>query len=79
MNNNGQRALVIQNGTLIDSNGGPPVENDAILVEGTRVTSVGTLPGEVDLEDSDAFQVIDAAGQWTVSYTHLTLPPLLLV
>ncbi|MEE3012873.1 MAG: amidohydrolase family protein [Chloroflexota bacterium] len=77
MNNNGQRALVIQNGTLIDSNGGPPVENDAILVEGTRVTSVGTLPGEVDLEDSDAFQVIDAAGQWIMpglidSHCHLS-------
>src|SRR5258706_4501246 len=34
-------ALVIQGGTLIDGNGGAPVANSVIVIQGNRVTAVG--------------------------------------
>jgi len=64
MASNSNKAIVIRNGTLIDSNGGPPVDNDAIVVEGNRITSVGPVPGGMNLEDPDKVRVIDASGQW---------------
>lgn len=64
MSANGKQALVIRNGTLIDSNGGPPVDNQAIVVEGNRITSVGPVPGGMNLEDTDKVRIIDASGQW---------------
>ena len=64
MSANGKQSLVIRNGTLIDSKGGPPVENDAIVVEGNRITSVGPVPGGMNLEDTEKVRVIDASGQW---------------
>ncbi len=64
MSSNGKQAIVIRNGTLIDSNGGPPVDSDAIVVEGNRITSVGPVPGGMNLEDTDKVRVIDATGQW---------------
>ena len=64
MSSNGKQALVIRNGTLIDSNGGPPVDNHAIVVEGNRITSVGPVPAGMNLEDTDKVRVIDATGQW---------------
>ena len=39
-------ALVIEGGTLIDGNGGPPLRNAAIVVEGDRITDVG-VAGEI--------------------------------
>ncbi len=53
--------LVILNGTLIDGSGNPPTPNEAIVVEGNRIRSVGPLPGDVRLEEVD---VIDASDQW---------------
>ena len=35
------RALVIQGGTLIDGNGGAPVPNSVVVVQGNRITAVG--------------------------------------
>ena len=64
MSSNGKQDLVIRNGTLIDSNGGPPVDNHAIVVEGNRITSVGPVPAGMNLEDTDKVRVIDATGQW---------------
>src|SRR5580700_890691 len=40
-----KKTLVIRNGTLIDGSGKPPARNDAIVVEGNRIKSVGALPG----------------------------------
>ena len=54
-------ALVIRNGTLIDGSGKAPVRNDALVIEGNRIKSVGRLPPELQL---DAAEVIDATGQW---------------
>jgi imidazolonepropionase-like amidohydrolase len=58
------RTLVIRNGTLIDGSGKAASRNDAIVIEGNRIKSVGALPPDLVLEDRRNVQVIDAAGQW---------------
>ena len=60
----GNDTIVIRNGTLIDGAGNPPMPNEAIVVSGNRIRSTGPLPRDVDLEDRDHVQLIDAAGQW---------------
>ena len=37
----GNQTLVIQGGTLIDGNGGAPVANSVIVIQGNRITAVG--------------------------------------
>ena len=39
-----KKTLVIRNGTLIDGSGNPAGRNDAIVIEGNRIKSVGALP-----------------------------------
>ena len=56
-------AIVIQGATLIDGNGGDPVPNSAIVIEGDRITEVGAA-GEVNVPDGA--HVIDAAGKWVL-------------
>jgi imidazolonepropionase-like amidohydrolase len=58
------KTLVIRNGTLIDGSGKPSAKNDAIVIEGNKIKSVGALPGDVQLEDRRNVEVIDAGGQW---------------
>jgi imidazolonepropionase-like amidohydrolase len=58
------KTLVIRNGNLIDGSGAPTARNDAIVVEGNRIKSVGALPPDVALEDRKNVDVIDAAGKW---------------
>ena len=74
---NGNATLVIRNGMLIDGSGNAPVQNEAIVIEGNRVRSVGRLPGDVNLEDRDNVVEIDAAGQWILpglidAHVHLS-------
>jgi hypothetical protein len=42
----GQRAsscgIVLVGGLLIDGNGGVPIENSVVVIEGTRISAVGT-------------------------------------
>ena len=45
--------LVILHGTMIDGSGNPPVPNEAIVIEGNRIRSIGTLPEDVQIEDRD--------------------------
>ena len=59
-----KKTLVVRNGTLIDGSGKPPARNDAIVIEGNRIKSVGALPPDVQLEDRRNVEVIDAGGQW---------------
>ena len=61
-----KKTLVVRNGTLIDGSGRPPARNDAVVIEGNRITSVGALPPDVELEDRRTVEVIDAGGQWIV-------------
>ncbi len=58
------KTLVVRNGTLIDGSGKPAARNDAIVIEGNKIKSVGALPPDVQLEDRKNVEVIDAAGQW---------------
>ncbi len=55
--------LVIQGATLIDGNGGVPVENSVVVIEGNRITAAG-LDGEVTLPDGA--RIIDAAGKYVL-------------
>ena len=56
-----QQVLVIQGGTLIDGNGGAPVPNSVIVIQGNRITAVGRA-GAVQVPAGAT--VIDAAGKW---------------
>ena len=58
------KTVVIRNGTLIDGSGEPPVRNDAIVIGGNRIKSLGALPPDVQIEDHRTVQLIDAGGQW---------------
>jgi imidazolonepropionase-like amidohydrolase len=61
---NAKKTLLIRNGTLIDGSGSPAARNDAIVIEGNRIKSIGALPPDVHPEDHKNVEVIDAAGQW---------------
>jgi hypothetical protein len=56
-----QQALVIQGGTLIDGNGGAPVPNPVIVIQGGRITAVGRA-GQVQIPAGA--QMINATGKW---------------
>jgi hypothetical protein len=58
MSSNGQRTIVISDGTLIDGTGNAPTRNDSIVIEGNRIKSTGRLPADVRLEDRDNVEVI---------------------
>ncbi len=64
MPNPESKTLVIRNGTLIDGSGAPAAENTAVVVQGNRISSVGELPGGINLEDTAEVDVIDATGHW---------------
>ena len=57
----GQGALVIQGGTLVDGNGGPPVANSVIVIQGNRIAAVGRA-GQVQIPAGA--RTIDATGKW---------------
>jgi imidazolonepropionase-like amidohydrolase len=59
-----KQTLVIRNGTLIDGSGKAAARNEAIVIEGNRIKSVGPLPPDVAIEDRRNVEVIDAGGQW---------------
>jgi hypothetical protein len=56
-----QQVLVIQGGTLIDGNGGAPVPNSVIVIQGNRITAAGRA-GAVQVPAGA--RVIDASGKW---------------
>jgi imidazolonepropionase-like amidohydrolase len=64
MSGNGPKTTVIRNGTLIDGKGAPARRNETIVIEGSRIKSIGPLPPEISLDDRRNVAVIDAAGQW---------------
>jgi imidazolonepropionase-like amidohydrolase len=73
----GGKTLVIRNGTLIDGSGRPPVPNEALVVEGNRIKSLGRLPASIQLADDEHVEVIDASGRWIMpglidAHTHLS-------
>jgi imidazolonepropionase-like amidohydrolase len=64
MGSQGRHTLVIQNGTLINGTGNPPTPNQAMVIEGNRIKSIGPLPEELAHGDRRHIEIIDAAGQW---------------
>lgn len=58
-----QPALVIDGGTLIDGNGGAPVPNAVVVIQGNRITAVGRR-GQVTVPANA--RVIDATGKWVL-------------
>ena len=61
---NGKKTIIIRNGILIDGSGSPAVENQAIVIQGNRIRSVGPVPPEINVEDKDSVETIDASGKW---------------
>jgi Amidohydrolase family/IPT/TIG domain len=57
------QALVIDGGTLIDGNGGTPVPNSVVVIQGNRITAVGRK-GAVNVPANA--RVIDAAGKFVL-------------
>ena len=45
------KTLVIRNGTLIDGSGRGAARNETIVIEGSRIKSIGPLPPDVAIED----------------------------
>jgi imidazolonepropionase-like amidohydrolase len=77
MPDNRKQILVIRNGMLIDGSGLEAAENEAVVIEGNRITSVGRLPEDLQIADTDNVEVIDAAGKWVMpglidAHTHLS-------
>jgi imidazolonepropionase-like amidohydrolase len=56
-------AVVIQGGTLIDGNGGAPVPNAVVVVQGNRIAAVGRA-GQVQVPQGA--EVIDASGKYVL-------------
>ena len=57
----GQQALVIQGGTLIDGNGGAPVANSVVVIQGNQITAAGPA---AQVQIPAGAQVINAAGKF---------------
>src|SRR5260221_455653 len=58
-----QGAILIEGGTLIDGNGGAPVQNAAVLVQGNRITQIGS---KGQLQRPAGAQIINADGKYIV-------------
>lgn len=58
-----QQVLVIQGGTLIDGNGGAPVPNSVIVIQGNRISAAGRA-GAVQVPAGAT--VINAKGKWII-------------
>ena len=58
------KTTIIRNGTLIDGTGQPAVPNDAVVIQGNRIRSVGAVPPDINVEDRENVETIDAEGRW---------------
>ena len=56
------QAIVITGGTLIDGNGGAPVPNSTIVIQGNRITQVGGA----NIQRPAGAQLINAAGKYII-------------
>ena len=59
----GEAAVVIRGGTLIDGNGGAPIANSVIVIQGNRIAAAGRANA---VRVPAGAQIIDATGKWIV-------------
>ncbi len=59
----GQQTLVIQGGTLIDGNGGAPVPNSVVVIQGNRITAAGSA---AQVQVPAGAQIIRANGKFVL-------------
>ena len=64
MSTNGAKTTIIRNGTLINGTGQPAAQNDAVVVQGNRILSVGAVPPQINVEDREHVETIDATDKW---------------
>ena len=64
MSTNGVKTTIVRNGTLIDGTGEPAAQNDAVVLQGNRILSVGSVPPQVNVEDRENVETIDATDKW---------------
>jgi hypothetical protein len=69
----GPPPLVIEGGTLIDGNGGAPVPDAVVVIEGNRITSVSrrgqaTIPPNADIIRADGKYILPGLWDSQVSY-----------
>jgi len=57
------RVTALQGGTVVNLDGGPPLENAVILVEGERITAIGSAGG-IDIPAQA--DVVDTSGTWLI-------------
>ena len=57
------KTTVIRNGTLIDGSGSTASDNEAVVIQGNRITSVGSIPAGLTLEDKKSIRIIDTSGR----------------
>ena len=62
-----QQTLIIRGGTLIDGNGGPPVANATLVIEGERIREIRTTDGAPVPSNA---RVIDARGKFIIPGMH---------
>ncbi|GAB3259291.1 amidohydrolase family protein [Kineosporia babensis] len=55
--------LLIENGTVIDGDLTPPIENCDVLVKDARIVKLGKIDREVDIPRGEDLRVIDATGK----------------
>jgi imidazolonepropionase-like amidohydrolase len=69
------RVLALVGGTLIDGNGGPPIRNSVILLEGERIRAVGSvgalaIPSGAEVVSTEGMSVLP--GLWDM-HVHLMI------
>ena len=64
MSANDAKTTIIRNGTLIDGTGQPAAHNDAVVIQGNRILSVGAVPPEINVEDREHIETFDATDKW---------------
>ena len=77
-----QPALVIDGGTLIDGNGGAPVADAVVVVQGNRITAVGrrgqtTIPAGAQVIRADGKFILPGLWDSQVSYNWYYAEPML--
>jgi hypothetical protein len=69
------RAIALVGGTLIDGNGGPPLRNSVVLIQGERIAAIGqagelAIPEDAEVVSTEGMSVLP--GLWDM-HVHLMI------